>query len=162
MDEPEDTAEKDRRALAQLAYELALRGLTQQETAVAELRSRTGTLLTAASLLATFLGAIAIDREGLGVLSILALTAYAGSGVLSVWILLPKQGFVFRLSGPELYEREYGLPLEEIHRRLAYWIEGYAVANQQIVRRLQLAFRIAAAALLAEAVLWGLHLAGVS
>ena len=60
MDQAGDSTDQDRGSLAELAYELALRGLTQQEAAVTELRSRTGTLLTAASLLATFLGAIAI------------------------------------------------------------------------------------------------------
>ena len=157
-----DASPGDIDALARLSYELALRGLSQQEASLAELRARTGTLLTAASLLATFLGALALDREGLGPLSILALTAYAISGLISVWILLPKPGFVFRLSGPELYEREYGLELREIHRRLAYWIEGYAVDNQRLMGHLQVGFRFAAAGLLLEAILWGLHLSGVS
>jgi hypothetical protein len=96
MGEPHDTIEEDIQALARRSYELALRGLGQQEASVAELRARTGTLLTAASLLATFLGALALDREGLGVLSVVALTAYGLSGILCVWILLPKRGFVFR------------------------------------------------------------------
>lgn len=157
-----ETYPADDGPLAGLAYELSLRGLAQQEAAVAELRARTGTLLTAAALLATFLGALAIEREGLGVLSASALSAFALSGVLCVWILVPKEGFVFRLSGPELYEREYGLELREVHRRLAYWIEGYQVGNQKLIRRLQIGFRFAAAGLLVEAVLWGVHLAGVS
>ncbi len=162
MDERANTVEENVEALARLSYEIALRGLGQQEASVAELRARTGTLLTAASLLATFLGALALDREGLGVLSVVALTAYGLSGILCVWILLPKPGFVFRLSGPELYEREYGVELGEVHRRLAYWIEGYAIANQRLAVRLQRGFRFAAAGLLLEAILWGLHLAGVS
>jgi hypothetical protein len=161
MDDAEPTT-YDAGPLAALAYELALRGLGQQEASLAELRERTGTLLTAASLLVTFLGALAIDREGLGVLAVLALVAYAVAGGLCVWILIPKRHLIVRLSGPELYEREYGLPLPEIHRRLAYWNEEYAVGNQTIIGQLQVAFRLAAVALLAEAVLWGVHLAGVS
>jgi uncharacterized protein (DUF1684 family) len=38
------------------AYRIAARALAQQEQALTELRTRTGTLLTAASLIASFLG----------------------------------------------------------------------------------------------------------
>jgi hypothetical protein len=99
----EEPADHDDAPLAELAYQLAVRGLGQQEAGLAELRARTGTLLTAASLLVTFLGALAIDREGLGVFAVPALVAYALAGALSVWILVPKPNLILRVSGPELY-----------------------------------------------------------
>jgi hypothetical protein len=52
-------------SLEQTTYELALRALAQQEHALTEIRARTGTLLTASSLIASFLGAQAIARNGL-------------------------------------------------------------------------------------------------
>jgi hypothetical protein len=45
-------------SLEQTAYEIAVRTLAQQENAVNELRARTGTLLTASSLVASFLGGL--------------------------------------------------------------------------------------------------------
>ena len=42
--------------LAQLAYDASLRSLDKQEELVAEIRSRTGVLLAASSLAASFLG----------------------------------------------------------------------------------------------------------
>jgi hypothetical protein len=48
-------------SLQELSYALSLRSLDQQEKALEELRNRTGTLLAATSLVASFLGARAID-----------------------------------------------------------------------------------------------------
>jgi hypothetical protein len=90
--------------LEQTTYELALRALAQQEQALTEIRSRTGTLLTASSLIASFLGAEAIGRNGLNAWVALALIAFGASVVLSVYILLPKDGLIFALDAPETYE----------------------------------------------------------
>ena len=64
-----ETARKlpDTTALAQLSYELSLRSLSQQEAALNELRARTGTLVAAASIVASFLGGTAISKQGLDV-----------------------------------------------------------------------------------------------
>jgi hypothetical protein len=92
-------------SLEQTTYELALRALAQQEHALTEIRSRTGTLLTASSLIASFLGAQAIARNGLNVWIVLALVAFGISVVLSIYVLLPKEGLIFALDAPETYER---------------------------------------------------------
>jgi hypothetical protein len=75
--------------LEQTTYELAVRALAQQEQALTEIRSRTGTLLTASSLIASFLGAEAIGRNGLNAWIVLALVAFGLSVVLSIYVLLP-------------------------------------------------------------------------
>jgi len=43
-------------ALSRLAYELSLNGLERQERVLDELRARTGTILAASALAASFLG----------------------------------------------------------------------------------------------------------
>jgi hypothetical protein len=91
-------------SLEQTTYELALRALAQQEHALTEIRARTGTLLTASSLIASFLGAQAIARNGLNLWIVLALVAFGVSVVLSVYVLLPKEGLIFALDAPETYE----------------------------------------------------------
>jgi hypothetical protein len=73
-----------------LAYEAAQRALDKQERLLEELRSRTGLLLAAASLAASFLGREAFARDpkrGLAALAVLAFLLAVGT---SVYILLPK------------------------------------------------------------------------
>lgn len=52
-------------SLEQTMHVAAARALAQQEAALEALRARTGTVLTAASLIASFLGGQAIARNGL-------------------------------------------------------------------------------------------------
>jgi hypothetical protein len=82
-----------------LAYEAAQRALDKQERLLEELRSRTGLLLAAASLAASFLGreAFAVDpKRGLALLAVLSFLLAVGA---SVYILLPKRNkFVSRSS----------------------------------------------------------------
>ena len=50
--------------LEQLSYDLALRTLAQQERVLEELRARTGVLLTATAVVASFLGGRALQTSG--------------------------------------------------------------------------------------------------
>jgi hypothetical protein len=106
--------------LEQTAYELAVRALAQQEQSLTEIRARTGTLLAASSLIASFLGAQAIGRNGLNVWIVLALAAFAVSVVMSIYVLQPKAGLTFALDAPGTYEALYEVreDEEEYTRRL--------------------------------------------
>src|SRR3954452_8633675 len=74
-------------------HDTAVRALAQQEAALEALRARTGTLLAAASVIASFLGGQAIARNGLTAWVVLALSAFALVVLLSVYVLLPRQLF---------------------------------------------------------------------
>jgi hypothetical protein len=79
--------------LGELSYEAAVRALDVQERGVEQLRARTGVLLAASSLTASFLGAQAIQHaNGLDPLGALALISLAGSIAASIYVLLPKSG----------------------------------------------------------------------
>ncbi len=138
--------------LEQEAHRIAAQALSQQEQALTELRARTGTLLTAASLIASFLGGQALAREGLSVWIVLALVAFGVSVVLCIYVLLPKDGLIFALDGPETYGALYEIrnDEEEIDRRLAYWLQSFRKENHPTVERLTKAFELAGFALLAE------------
>jgi len=86
--------------LEQATHQIAVRALGQQEQALTELRSRTGILLTAASLVASFLGALAIDRNGVALWTTLALLAFGLSVLLSIYVLLPKADWFSRWMPP--------------------------------------------------------------
>jgi hypothetical protein len=116
------------------AHRIAAQALRQQEQALTELRTRTGTLLTAASLIASFLGGQALAREGLSVWIVLALFAFGVSVVLCIYVLLY-----------EVRDDE-----EEVDRRLAYWLQAFRKENHSTVGRLTDAFELAGLALLAE------------
>lgn len=150
--------------LTALSYDAGIRALDLQERAVGELRARTGTLLAASSLTASFLGAQTIahtsSMAGFEILALVALTASIG---LCVYVLLPKEGFVFSLNAPGMYEELYSLAddEDEIKRRLIYWLEDYRRANQDKMDRLSEFYFGAAVALVAQLVFWSVALAAI-
>ncbi len=141
--------------LERLAYEAALRALDKQEGLLEELRARTGILLAASSLAASFLGRDAFQDPGSTTVSILALAAFVGSVAASVYILMPKRALLFSQSGPALYEGLYSIrdDAPEIHRRLAYELYRFWEGNDHRMRNLFRAYRLAAGALVAEILL---------
>lgn len=148
--------------LAELSYDAGVRALDLQERAVEQLRARTGILLAASSLTASFLGAQTIQHEsGLSVLSGLALISLAVSVLLCVYVLLPKQAFEFSLNAPQVYETLFELrdDEEEVRRRLAYWLEEFWQRNQDRIDELGRYFFAAAVALIFQLVFWTFALA---
>jgi hypothetical protein len=140
----------------ELGFDLSLRSLTQQEAALNELRGRTGTLLAASSLVASFLGGRAVAAAGHGWLTVAGFAAFGASLVASGYVLWPKPGLIFALRGSVLDSTESddagGLP--ETHRRLAAWIEQFIDANATIIDQLFWGYRIATVAVFAEVALW--------
>jgi hypothetical protein len=139
--------------LATIAFDAATRALDKQERVLEELRSRTGVLLAASSLAAAFLGRPALD-DTRDVLAVIALLAFATSIAASVYVLLPKSTFYFALSGRYVFENLYAYrdDTAEIYRRLVYDMQRFWDSNDNMMRRLLLAFRVAAAALAVEVV----------
>jgi hypothetical protein len=144
--------------LGKLSYDAAIRALDVQERGVEQLRARTGTLLAASSLTASFLGAQAIQRSrgSLGTLDAFALVSLAASMLLCINVLLPKTGLVFSLSAPRMYESLFEVADDdrELYRRLIYWLEDYWQSNQARVQRLGRYYSGAAFALLLQLMFW--------
>lgn len=139
-----------------LAYEAAQRALDKQERLIDELRSRTGLLLAAASLAASFLGREAFAGHPKSGLAILALTTFLAAVAASVYVLLPKSGkFIFAMVGAGLYEGLYDVKddLGEVYRRLAYDLDRFWEDNDVELQKLFRAFRVAALGLSAEIVI---------
>ncbi len=148
--------------LAELSYDAAVRALDLQERGIEQLRARTGTLLAASSLTASFLGAQTIQHErGLDVLGALALVSLACSIFLCTYVLLPKRDFVFSVNAPTMYESLFELADDEreVRRRLIYWIEAYRRANQTKIDALSRYYLAAAFALTLQLTFWSWALA---
>ena len=139
-----------------LAYETARSSLQQQSTLLDEIRARTGVLLAASSLAASFLGADAF-RDPSTLPALVALASFVLSIGCSVYVLLPKRDqFVFSPSGRGLYEGlyEFREDLAEVYRRLAYDLDRFWEANDERLARLLNAYRVGALALTVEILAW--------
>jgi hypothetical protein len=141
--------------LENLAYQLSLKALERQDRVLDELRARTGTMLAATSIAASFLGGQAAGANS-GVLTVLAVGMFVVSIAALTYVLLPKSNLIFSLRGSVLFEEEFeeAVELAETYRRLAYWLERYHDANQLVVDRLFGYFRVATVAVLLQVVLW--------
>ena len=149
-------------SLEELAYEVALRALEKQERVLDELRARTGLLLAASSVAASFLGGRAID-DGNAIFVWLALGAFAATVLGCVFVLVPRPyAFTFALDGPSVFEEFFDLQDDqnEIFRRLAYNLRAFWQQNDARIQPLFLAFRLAAIALVAETVLFVVSVGG--
>jgi hypothetical protein len=151
------------RLLAEIAYQRAVHALGQQEAALNELRSRTGTLLAAEALTTSFLGAAAVQHSALDLPGRLAITCFAVSLCVALSILLPWRGLRFSLSGLRLYESLHALgeDEEEIHRRTAYWLEELWARNEAVMARLYPLFSMSVAVLVLELMLWAAALRNI-
>jgi hypothetical protein len=148
--------------LTELSYAEGVRALEVQERSIDQLRARTGILLAATSLTASFLGAQTVQHaSGLDTLGGLALISLIVSIGLCIYVLLPKEGFVFSLNAKEMYERLFDFEEddEEVRRRLVYWLEEYRQDNQKKIDSLGSYFFAAAVALLLQLVFWSWALA---
>lgn len=135
-----------------LAYEAALRGLDKQEGLLEELRTRTGVLLAASSLGASFLGQQAFQDPHPQTFAIIALVAFVVSIGASVYILLPKESLFFSGAGAGLYENLYAVrnDIGEVYRRLAYELDHFWGTNDRAISTLISTYKLAAIALVLE------------
>jgi len=106
-------------------------------------------LLAANAVTASFLGAAALKGGRLDAPAGLAVVCFALSLGAALFILLPRTGLRFSISGPVLYETlyEYGDDAEE--------------TNQATIDGLYPWFTVAAVALAVELVPWAVNLAGI-
>jgi hypothetical protein len=88
-------------SLAEAGYDLSLKAVEEQESRLADLRSRTGTLPAAASLAASFLGGQSIRTGELRFLGVLAIVAYVACVAACIKVLLPHR-LVFSFRGSVL------------------------------------------------------------
>jgi hypothetical protein len=148
-------------SLEQLAYETSAEALREQERALGDLRTRTGTLLTAASLVASFLGGRAIDLEGLSALNIVGGLSYLATITISVYLLAPTSRLEFAIRGSEAFEYfvRQGDDLTEAHRTLSYWIDERHEQNKRRIDVLICLFAAACVAFVPEVVSWSVSLA---
>jgi hypothetical protein len=145
----------------ELAYDLSMRALSQQENLLTEVRERTGLLLAATAVATSLLGGRALDDGERTVIDLVAIALALLSLVLSVYVLAPKRDLTFAIDGPAVYEyfADEQTGLSDARLDLAYWNREAWEANQVIIDGLIRFFKWACYALVGAVVLWSVGLA---
>jgi hypothetical protein len=82
-------ADADKDFPYRIAYDEAVRALSQQQSMIDSLRTRAGLLLSAAAITTSFLGAQALNDGGPRIATWLALASFVGLSIASLAILWP-------------------------------------------------------------------------
>jgi len=141
--------------LAELTYEQAQKALEQQERQVNELRQRMGTLLGAAALTASFFGAAALGRNGVGIPVALAGVSLTITVLSGLYVLYPHP-MEFATDARRLYDAlapDRDDP-ERLRLRLAFGLRDTREQNGHRVDWLARCVAIAAIALVIQIACW--------
>ncbi len=151
-------------ATYQLVFEQAQGQLGRQESSLDELRSRTGTLIGAGALVASFLGAAAAG-DGLGISGFLGVGAFVVSATLAIAILMPIHAWIFSNDVASLLtdyvEADPPATIVEMHRDLAIHASRHIKNNSRWLQILYRLFRASTIFLVVEVLLLLLDLPGI-
>jgi hypothetical protein len=113
--------------LEEITYEAGRSALADQESLVAGVRQRTGTLLAAHALVASFLGATTVRAQGLTALGWVALVALV-LGLVVAAVLLAPWRLKFAVDARELYADLYEQAAAEAPEDTLTWLAtaGYS------------------------------------
>jgi hypothetical protein len=154
----------DRDALYKVAYDEAVRALSDQRLEVDGVHSRTGLLLSVATVVTSFLGARTLESGSLSPISWLALASFIATALVSLAVLLPSQE-EFSADAREVIETYIETPhpvsIEGLHRDLALHMHGSYARNLEVLGRLATLFQTACGLLIAEMIFWVLSIPAV-
>jgi hypothetical protein len=117
--------------LEEITYEAGRHALADQEALVSGIRQRTGTLLAAHALVASFLGAAVIRAHGLDVFGWIALGALV-LGLGAAAVLLAPWSLKFSIEARDLYNQLYERASAEAHDDALSWLAEAGYSYQAI------------------------------
>jgi hypothetical protein len=141
----------------------ARRAIAFQAASLDELRTRTGLLLAAASVSASFLGAATAKSGGsLGFWGGAALVAYVIAIGCCIWVLMPRRdGWIF-ITSPATLKKDWietRRPTESMKLFLAVALENHYDTNAKKMAELYVLFQVAAGSVAAEVILGAVQIA---
>ena len=165
-----------------VAYDESVRILTQQASALDNLRMRASTILAAATLVTTFLGAQAFAKPTLtkpdsGTVPVLlahhlnrygwaAIGALVAVFLLTLLVVFPLKDWRYGQSADELTNDLLAQPnpmdLESVQGAVAINLEANFKQNERLLNRLNLYFKLACLGTVLEAILWIVDLETIS
>lgn len=117
--------------LEEITYDAGRSALADQESIVAGIRQRTGTLLAAHALVASFLGATTVHSQGLRGLGWVAV-AILLLGLVIAAILLAPWRMKFAIDARELYEDLYQQAADEADADTLGWLASAGYSYQAL------------------------------
>jgi hypothetical protein len=142
-------------SIEQVGLSLTTQGLAEQERALSGLRTCAGTVLAAASVAGSVLGARAshVPLDAWDILAMLAFVCCLGS---AIWVLMPHE-LVFAFRGDLLVAAsDLGEPLDvrDVYRATGRWIEPHLPANRRKIRWLSKWLTASCVLLAVEVIMW--------
>ncbi len=145
-----------------IAYDEAVRALSQQQSMIDSLRTRAGLLLSAAAITTSFLGAQALNDGGPSIATWFALACFVSLSVTALAILWPHR-LEFTANPANVIESyietEEPLSVAGIHRDLSLHMHGSYADNLAGQKQLASRFRLAGVLLTLEVIFWIIDLA---
>lgn len=143
--------------LYKVAYDEAVRALSEQQEAVESFRTRAGILSSVAAITTSFLGAQALGDGTPNLVSWLALLDFVAVAAVSLAILWPRKWEITTdprdLIGSYIEAAE-AAPIENLYRDLALHMDRSHSENRKGLEQFALFFQIASGLLTLEVVLW--------
>jgi hypothetical protein len=143
--------------LYKVAYDEAVRALSEQQGAIDNLRARAGLIFSTAAITTSFLGAQALRGAGLSFYSWLALLSFLAMAATSLATLWPRkwEGAANPRQVIETYiESEEAMSLEDLHRDLSLHMSHSYLENHEGHEQLALFLRIGSGFLTLEVFFW--------
>lgn len=148
------------------AFETAQRSVAEQRGRLENVRARAATLLSAAAIATSFLGAEALKdvRAGEGaspvadrslqVWEAVGIASFLGVLVTCLLVVRPWKGWIFGLRGKDLLAHYVGRDAAEGKRALIGHLETHYAKNEPKLRWMYLAFQLGGALLGIEVMAW--------
>ena len=157
---PADDFEREDPRLSLVLSEVT-RALTQQLSAIDALRTRAGTVVAAASLASSFLGAAVLADNSLRCLTLLftilalfMLVVTLVSTIVILWPYVWKTGFDAKVAIADYVEADEPATLNEMRRSFAWYIQEDVAGNQAKLDSLYGTFRVAVVSLGLQVCFW--------
>jgi hypothetical protein len=143
-------------SVEELAFDLSLDSLYTQRDVLAEVRSRSATLLTASSLVTSFVGGRAIDAVGFDAITVAAVMAFFVTLLPAIYVVIGSTEGSFSIDGARLYAdlAPAEASLEEAYIALAEEIREARRANRRLLGRVLWSLRLGFGALILEVILF--------
>ena len=155
-----NTSREPTHEVARIAYEVARAALDEQHVVVRDLRARTGALLTATSVIVSFLGARALTTGQIRGFALVGLGVFVLSLVFCIYILLPTKKIESLAAGGVLFASTHSRrdPAAVAYRRLAETCDRISTTNEPHIEMLGRMFTLASMTIVIEVLVWGLQL----
>jgi hypothetical protein len=143
--------------LYKVAYDEAVRALSEQQAVIDSFRARAGLLFSVAAITTSFLGAQALRGGNLNLASWPALLCFVAVAASSLATLWPRnwEGAVSPRWVIEAYvEPAEASPVEELYRDLSIYMYNSYLENREGLKQLAVFLQVASGLLAIEVALW--------